>query len=87
MVVEVHPRIIERHPELTVEDVQAAVKNAERFQRRLDIRLNEVIGIGLDCKSRLLQWVAHNEEGSDTWFVFHAMPATKKMLRELGVPR
>lgn len=44
------------------------------------------VGVGLDDNGRLLQFVAINE-GTDEWLIFHAMPATTKVLREVGLRR
>jgi hypothetical protein len=44
------------------------------------------VGVGLDGSGRLLEYVAINV-GIDRWLVFHAMPATTKVLREVGLGR
>ena len=44
------------------------------------------VGVGLDARGRLLEFIAI-ETGPDRWLVFHAMVATKKVLRELGLAR
>ena len=44
------------------------------------------VGAGLDARGRLLEFIAI-ETGPDRWLVFHAMVATKKVLRELGLAR
>lgn len=43
-------------------------------------------GAGLDARGGLLEFIAI-ETGPDRWLVFHAMVATKKVLRELGLAR
>jgi hypothetical protein len=40
----------------------------------------------MDGKGRLVQYVAVND-GPDHWLVFHAVQATTKVLREVGLRR
>ena len=87
MNIEVHPRVFERHPELTREDVKSAVVNALRSQDRLGTDPLEYVGVGPDTAGRPVQWVAIRLEGVDSWYVFHAMRATRKVLSELGMGR
>ena len=58
---------------------------ALRSQDRLGTDPLEYVGVGPDTSGRLLQWVAIRLDGVDSWFVFHAMRATKKVLEELGM--
>lgn len=44
------------------------------------------VGVGADANGRLLEYVAVEDE-PDGWLVFHAMPATKKVLVEVGLRR
>jgi hypothetical protein len=80
----IHPRIRERHPELTDEDVQTAVRNSARSQPRLDTDPVQYAGIGFDASGRQIQWVGTRDRGTGGWRISHAMtPATKKMIKEL----
>jgi hypothetical protein len=44
------------------------------------------VGVGTDAGGRLLEYIAVEHE-PDGWLVFHAMPATKKVLIEVGLRR
>ena len=83
----VHPRVFQAHPDVSQEDVEAAISGTLRSQSRLGTDTLEYVGVGPDCSGRLLQWVAIRLDGVDSWFVFHAMRATTKVLRELGMTR
>ena len=85
MQVEVHPRIAQRHPEITEADVLAAVENCLRARPR-DTDPVQWAGVGVDGSARLVQFVAVELDGyPDRWLVFHSMPATDKMMREVGL--
>lgn len=85
MLIRIHPRIAAKRPEFADEDVAAAVRGAVRTRWR-DTDPAELVGAGLDPKGRLMQFVAVAEEPGG-WLVFHAMPATKRVLREVGLGR
>lgn len=86
MKVVVHPRVIDRRPNITEGDVLAAVENSLRTVPRLATDPLQWAGVGLDVNGRLLQFVAVELGGpSDCWLVYHAMPVTEKMLREVGL--
>jgi hypothetical protein len=53
---------------------------------RLDTEPTQRVGVGLDGNGRLLEHVAI-ETGPDRSLVFHAMPATAKVLIETGLRR
>ncbi len=78
----VHPRVTAKRPGIMVEDVVAAFSGTLRRIPR--VGTTQWVGIGIDGRGRLLEYVAV-ENGADHWMVFHAMPATKKVLRELGL--
>lgn len=44
------------------------------------------VGVGMDRKGRLLEFVAVEDE-PDGWLIFHAMVATAKVLNEVGIGR
>ena len=69
----VHPRISERHPEVSDADVMAA---------------GEWIAVGTDSRSRLVELVYIYDADDDYFFVYHGMtPPSGKTLRELGLER
>ncbi len=84
-VVGVHPRISERHPEVTDADVLAAMRSMIRYRQR---PAGEWLAVGLDDKSRLVELVYQYDEEEDFFFVFHGMtPPSAKTLKELGMER
>ncbi|AXE37659.1 hypothetical protein JS278_00466 [Acidipropionibacterium virtanenii] len=85
MRVQVHPRIPCRHPDVTVADVIEAFESTLRSRAR-DTRPVQWVGVGTDANGRLLEYIAVENE-PDGWLVFHAMPATTKVLKEIGLGR
>lgn len=85
MRVQVHPRVSSRHPEVSVEDVEAAFESTLRSRPR-DTHPIQWVGVGTDGRGRLIEYVAVENE-PDGWLVFHAMPATVKVLSEVGLRR
>lgn len=83
MYIQVHPRVMRRRPTLSATDVETAVVTTLRSRLR-DTDPPQWMGVGFDRTGRLLQYVAV-ETGFDEWLVFHAMPATKKVLIELDI--
>lgn len=81
----VHPRVNERHPEISDKDVQCAWEGMVCHAFRIDRECQELIGVGMDSRGRLVEMVARKlEDGS--WCVYHAMsPPSKKTLNELGL--
>lgn len=85
--VAVHPRVMERHPDLSEEDVLAAWEGCLRSRPRIDVDAVEYIAIGCDARGRLVEMVAR-EVGGGTWLIYHALtPPTRKALLELGMTR
>ena len=81
----VHPRIHERHPEISEQDVLDAWNGCIRSVPRLAENTGEVVVLGCDAKGRLVEMVAKRLDAS-SWLVFHALtPPTKKTLVELGL--
>ena len=77
----IHPRVMERHPELSEDDVRDAWQAYIRMTRRSN---GQCIAIGFDGKGRALEMVA--KEGGGDILVYHAMtPPTVNALRELGM--
>ena len=85
MRVRVHPRVSAKRPEITEEDVVTAFEEALRSRGR-DTDPIQWVGIGMDHKGRLLEFVAVEDE-PDGWLVFHSMVATAKVLHEIGLGR
>lgn len=83
--VRVHPRVTGRHPEVTTSDVIEAFESTLRSRAR-DTHPVQWVGVGPDTSGRLLEYIAVEDE-PDGWLVFHAMPATKKVLNEVGLRR
>lgn len=83
----VHPRITERHPEISEVDVLDAWENTIAYLPRLGKDPSQYIIIGLDRKERLIELVANRGE-DDTWIIFHGMtPPSRKTLVELRIRR
>ena len=85
MQIHVHPRIANKRPEITPADVEAAVCGALRSRPRSTDPV-QWVGVGMDASGRLLEFIAV-EQGPDEWLVFHAMAATNKVLKEIGLRR
>ena len=85
MRVRVHPRVSRRHPEVATADAVEAFENTLRSRAR-DTRPVQWVGVGTDASGRLLEYIAVEDE-PDGWLAFHAMPATKKVLIEVGLRR
>lgn len=82
----VHPRVIERHPELDEESVLSAWRNAIRFARRDRDDGTCYVAVGIDGKGRLVELVALR--GDDGFLVYHAMtPPSKKTIEESRLER
>lgn len=80
----VHPRVAERHPDVTEEDVATAWRNAAAMRRRNFDPPAHVAAAGVDAKGRLIEMVGVELEDGGV-LVYHAMRITAKMARELGL--
>lgn len=87
MSIRVHPRVNRVHPEIEDADAVAAFTDCLRAVPREGTGFPpQWVGVGLDGKGRLLQFVAINE-GPDQWLIFHTISATTRVLRDLGLRR
>ncbi|MCL2463671.1 MAG: hypothetical protein FWF28_01185 [Micrococcales bacterium] len=84
MSVQVHPRVQDKRPDVGPTDVVAAFEGTLRKVPRTDTDPTQWVGVGMDGRGRLLQYAAI-ETGPDHWLVFHAMPATAKVMIETGL--
>ena len=81
----VHPRISQRHPEVSEKDVTAAMRSMIRYKQRDS---GEWLAVGTDSHSRLVELVYIYDNDEDYFFVYHGMtPPSSKTLRELGLER
>lgn len=79
----VHPRVMERHPEIAEEDVKMAWCNYIRMMRRSGDD-DHAVAVGFDGKGRALEMVA-KESGGD-YLVYHAFtPPTASVLKDLSL--
>ena len=85
MRVRVHPRVSRRHAEVTAADAAQAFENTLRSRAR-DTYPVQWVGVGTDASGRLLEYIAVEDE-PDGWLIFHAMPATRNVLIEVGLRR
>ena len=82
----IHPRVMERHPELTEEDVREAWLGYVRMTRR-EGDDDYFVAVGFDSRGRAIEMVAV-EMLDGGWYIYHAFtPPTKRVLRELGLMR
>lgn len=77
----VKSRVFERH-QIQDEDVEEAMKSMIRFQQRSS---GAFIAVGFDRAGRQLELIYDYDSNTNSFTVFHAMPATKKLLKELGL--
>ena len=74
----------ERRDKVSDEDASQAFARSIANLPRLDTQPMQWLGAGFDGNGRLLQYVAVEEAGGD-WLIIHAMPATKQVLKDLGL--
>ncbi len=83
MRVRVHSRVCLKRPEITSEDAVQAFENTLRSRAR-DTHPVQRVGVGLDFSGRILKYIAVEDEPHGR-LIFHAMPATKRVLSEVGL--
>ena len=78
----IHPRVFERHLDLTEDDVLSAWDNTLRWVIRSRSAFDETVAVG---SGKTLEMAAvFREDG--IWLVYHAMcPPTNGTLREVGL--
>ncbi len=82
--ISVHPRISQKRPDITDEDVIHAWRNAIIVTSRVSDHPDYYIAAGMDTKGRMLELVGVELE-NDIFMIFHAMKLTDKMIKELGL--
>ena len=81
----IHPRVMQRHPEMSNTDVLTAMRGMIRYKQR---STGEWLAVGLGGRGRLVELVYQYDAEEDFFFVFHGMtPPTGKTLKELGMER
>lgn len=71
----IHPRIHERHPQISEHDVLDAWHGALLSAPRMD-GSGSWITVGMDSNGRLLEMVSINRHGR--WLIYHAMTPHRK---------
>lgn len=82
--IQVHPRILKRHPEISEEDVVTAWVNAIAIRNRTFSPPDMYAAAGADTKGRMLELVGVELENG-SMLIYHAMKLTDKMRKELGL--
>jgi hypothetical protein len=83
--VSVHERVNKRHPEIDDDDVLAAWRGRIKCQMRIGPWPPQYAAAGFDKKGRALQMVAVYDPTADMTLIFHAMPLTDNVKKELGL--
>lgn len=74
---------MQRHPDLTEDDVRTAWEEAVVSAPRVEKDPDEYVSTGFDGKGRAIEMVAVRKGAR--WLIYHAMtPPTRRVLRELG---
>ena len=81
----VHGRVMERHPEISPDDVAHAWVSRVASATRRTGHADQTVVVGFDARGRLLEMVAVELEDG-TPLVFHCMtPPSAKTLKEIGL--
>lgn len=70
---------------LSKEDILHAWRNAYISRQRIGGRAFERISVGPDCSGRDVQVIFAWDRSRGNWTIFHAMPLTKGVKRELEI--
>lgn len=77
------PRVTQRHPELSDDDVKSAWEYALKSAPRTPGDTSEYVAIGFDGHGRLIEMIAMRNESGE-WLIYHAMtPPTKRFMAEI----
>ena len=77
---EIHPRIFLRHPQLNEEDIRTAWRNSYYEALRADSQnYPEYLGIGVDSKGRDVEMVGTLTD--DGWLIYHANTPLSRRVR------
>ena len=79
----IHPRVFKRHPDMTSTDIKHAWTYRVAAQNRYNTDPMVMVVVGYATDGTLLELCATWE--LDTWQIFHAMRATTKTLKEVGI--
>ena len=84
----VHPRVIDKRRWLREEELVTTWMEASRFRPRSSREEpRQMMAVGWDPHGRLLEMIAYKGERTDMWVIFHAAPARKRFLQEMGFSR
>jgi len=82
-IIHLHPRVINAERKISEANVKNAFQNTlQKLRRWHQGEPPEWVGVGIDDKGRLLQYVA-NQDSPNSWFIWHCMAATDDVLIEL----
>lgn len=85
MPVLLHPRVLEKRPWLDEWEIISTWTNAARMlPRQGEYEPDQMMAIGWDAHGRLTELIAYQGEEDDEWIIFHAAPARKRFLAEMG---
>ena len=83
--IRVHPRTLEKRPWLSERELISTWDNAARLRpREGDHEPRQKMAVGWDWHGRLYELIAYKGEAENEWVIFHAAPAKKKFLLEMG---
>ena len=83
----VHPRVVKRHPELSVQQVRYAWEHALRSAPRVYKDPHQHLAIGVDASGKQIESVAKILPDGSV-LIYHAFsPPTRKALHELGLTK
>lgn len=81
--IDIHPRVMRRHPNVHANDVLVAMERMIRYKQRSS---GEWIAIGLDDRNRPIELVYLYDEDEDAFFVYHGMtPPSTRTYEELDM--
>lgn len=75
-------RILEKHKEITEDDILEALEYVISWKKRVCFR-DEIVGVGITKKGKNIEFIYALYP--DFLYVFHAQLATKKVLKELNL--